>query len=179
MSLGPIMSISVETLQPFRDECFPPATTLFLVSANEAQAFKAVVWLCRVGVDNIQGFLAGGMFEWAVAGFATGHVNQVSARELKELSRTGTSITLVGVRAPSEYEGFHLEGATNIPAPQLREQYEDLDKSIETVLICSTGHRSSLAASILKQHGFETIANASGGMTGYTAAGFGPECPFA
>ena len=155
----------------------PPGSDVFLVAATDAQAAEVAMWLRRVGVDTIRGYLAGGMFEWAVAGFATGHVSQVSAHELKELSGAGSSITLVDVRAPSEYEGFHIEGAINIPAPQLRERYRDLDRSIETVLICSTGHRSSLAASILKRHGFEKVANASGGMTGYTAAGFGPECP--
>lgn len=155
----------------------PPGREVYLVSLDEAQAIEASVWLRRVGVDNIKGFLAGGMFDWAVAGFPTGHVKQVSAYELKELSLKGSKMTLVDVRAPSEYEGFHIEGAINIPTPQLREKYKDLDKSVETVLICSTGHRSSMAASILKQHGFEKVANASGGMTGYTAAGFGPECP--
>lgn len=44
-------------------------------------------------------------------------------------------------------------------------------------MICSTGHRSSLAASILKRKGFTRVWNVAGGMTGFNAAGFAPECP--
>ncbi len=45
------------------------------------------------------------------------------------------------------------------------------------MLVCSTGHRSSLAASLLAQRGFSRLMNAAGGMTGYSAAGFSAECP--
>jgi hydroxyacylglutathione hydrolase len=155
----------------------PPDRDVYLVSADEAQAFKAGVWLRRVGVDAVKGYLAGGMFAWASAGFAADHVRQVSTPELRELSCRGADITLVDVRSPGEYGSYHIEGAINIPAPQLREKYTDLDTSVETVLICGGGQRSSLAASILKQHGFVKVVNAAGGMTGYAAAGFGPECP--
>ena len=53
----------------------------------------------------------------------------------------------------------------------------ELDPEAEKVVICSTGHRSSMGCSILKQHGLSRVNNAAGGMTGYNAAGFGPECP--
>jgi rhodanese-related sulfurtransferase len=43
------------------------------------------------------------------------------------------------------------------------------------VVICSTGSRSSLAASILAQKGFTNVKNAAGGLTGYLAAGFSLE----
>jgi len=59
----------------------------------------------------------------------------------------------------------------------LRKRYRELDPEAEKVVICSTGHRSSMGCSILKQHGFSRVNNAAGGMTRYNAAGFGPECP--
>jgi hydroxyacylglutathione hydrolase len=40
------------------------------------------------------------------------------------------------------------------------------------VVICSSGTRSSLAASILQRNGFKDVRNVAGGMTGYAAAGF-------
>ena len=43
------------------------------------------------------------------------------------------------------------------------------------MIICSTGHRSSMGCSILKQHGLSRVRNAAGGMTEYNATGFGPE----
>lgn len=155
----------------------PPDRDVYLVSADDAQAFKAAVWMRRVGIDALKGYLAGGMSAWVGEGFVAGHVRQVSAPELRELSCTGTDLTLIDVRSPGEYAAFHIEGAINIPAPEMREKYRDLDPSVETVVICGAGQRSSLAASILKRQGFERVINTAGGMTGYAAAGFGPECP--
>jgi rhodanese-related sulfurtransferase len=84
---------------------------------------------------------------------------------------------LVDVRAAGEYESNHIKGAVNIPAPELRQRYKELNKNKPVILVCSTGHRSSLGASLLKQQGFNEVYNVAGGMTGYGAAGFAPECP--
>lgn len=155
----------------------PPDSEILLVATSEAQAAEAAVMLRRVGLDRVTGVLHGGMFAWARAGLPLGHVNQVSAQELQQMTAAGGELVLVDVRAPSEYEKYHIEGALNIPAPDLRTRYSELDPGARTVVICSTGHRSSMAASLLKQRGFTDVINAAGGMTGYTAAGFAPECP--
>ncbi len=156
----------------------PPDKQVLLVSESEGQALEAVVWLHRVGLDNISGFLRGGMFAWVTAGLRASHVPQLSIPELHEWIVSGNSHVIIDVRAPSEYEAFHIENAVNIPVQDLRERYVELDPKAETIiLICSTGHRSSMGCSILKQHGFSSVNNAAGGMTGYNAAGFGPECP--
>ena len=155
----------------------PPDKELLLVSFSPAQAEEAAVWLRRVGLDHAIGYLNGGMFEWSKAGLPAGHVGQVSMNELHEMSTGDQKVTIVDVRAPNEYQGFHIEGAVNIPAPDLRTKHRELDPSIPTVVMCSTGHRSSLSASILKQHGFKDVFNGAGGMTAYAASGYGPECP--
>ncbi|MBN1414523.1 MAG: rhodanese-like domain-containing protein, partial [Bacteroidales bacterium] len=70
----------------------------------------------------------------------------------------------------------HIKGAINIPVGDLRIRHDELNRDKTTVFICSTGIRSSLGASILKQHGFNDIFNVAGGMTGYSAAGYTREC---
>ncbi len=155
----------------------PPERQVLLVSDSETHALEAVDWLHRVGLDNVLGYLEGGMFAWVTSGLPTAHVPQLSIPELHARSREAEPLVILDVRAPSEYESFHIEYALNIPVPELRTHYPELDPEHETVLICSTGHRSSMGCSILKQHGFERVYNAAGGMTGYNAAGYGPECP--
>ena len=155
----------------------PPDKEILLVALDGTQAEEAAVWLRRVGLDRAVGYLEGGMFEWAKTGLPTGHIGQLSVEELHQMSTGDRTVTIVDVRAPNEYQGFHIEGAVNIPAPDLRKRHSELDPAISVVLICSTGHRSSLSASILKQHGFKELFNGAGGMTAYGAAGYGPECP--
>jgi hydroxyacylglutathione hydrolase len=156
----------------------PPERQVLLVSDSETHAREAAVWLHRVGLDNITGFLKGGMFAWVTVGLRASHVPQLSVPELDgRLGKGEEPLVIVDVRAPSEYKSFHIENSLNIPVQDLRVRYTELGPGDEIVLICSTGHRSSMGCSILKQHGFTRVYNAAGGMTGYNAAGLGPECP--
>ena len=154
----------------------PPEATILLVAESHSQAEEAVVWLRRVGLDRAVGYLEGGMYEWAKAGLPAEHVPQISAEEFDRRMKGKTPVALVDVRAKREYLTGHIEGSINIAAPDLRKQYEVLDTRSPIYVICNTGHRSSLAASLLKQRGFKDVTNVAGGMTGYNAAGYGPEC---
>ena len=154
----------------------PVDRDILLVSNDHEEAVQATVWARRVGVDRIIGYLDGGMHAWAMGGFGTRHVTQLSAKELHERV-TGTSdMVLVDVRAPAEFADNHIEGAVNIPVSDLRTRYNELDPGQPTVLTCSSGTRSSLGASILEQHGFKDIYNVAGGMNGYSKAGYARAC---
>jgi len=155
----------------------PPDRNILLVAETFAQAQEAGVWLKRVGLDKAMGYLDGGMFAWAKAGLPTNHVSQLSAEEIHQVMTQGGRLSLLDVRAVEEFRTRHIEGATNIPAPDLRHHYKEIDKRKPVVLICSTGHRSSLGAALLKQQGFEDVRNVAGGMMGYSAAGYSEECP--
>ncbi len=155
----------------------PPDQNILLVADSPDEACEAGILLKRVGLDKTVGYLEGGMFAWAAGGFPTGHVPQISADELNAIMAKGKGLALVDVRASGEFEANHIEGAVNISAPDLRTRRDRLKKSVPYALICSTGHRSSLASSLLKQRGFEDVRNVAGGMTGYSAAGYSAECP--
>jgi glyoxylase-like metal-dependent hydrolase (beta-lactamase superfamily II)/rhodanese-related sulfurtransferase len=155
----------------------PPEVNILLVAERPEQAEEAVVQLRRVGLDRTVGYLDGGMYEWAKAGLPMEHIPQLSAEDLKRRITSGPAVTLLDVRAKREYMTGHIEGTVNIPAPDLRTRYKELDQKIPIVVICNTGHRSSLGGSLLKQHGFKDVSNMAGGVTGYNTSGYGPECP--
>ncbi len=156
----------------------PTDKDILLVADNYEEAIQVNKWAQRVGVDRIVGYLKGGMFAWAISGKRTHDVHQISAEDLHDMASgdSFSKMVLVDVRSPKEYEDNHIEGAVNIPAPDLRTRFNELDKDKPTVLICSTGHRSSLGTSILKQNGFKDVYNVAGGMTGYSAAGYTKRC---
>jgi hydroxyacylglutathione hydrolase len=155
----------------------PPEQEILLVVDSAQQAADAAVWLRRVGLDRVVGYLEGGMFAWSKAGFPAAHVGQLSPQEVRAMATGKEKLQLVDVRTPPEFERYHVDGAINISAPEVRTRHNELDPSLPVVTVCGTGHRSSMAASILKQNGFERVMNAAGGMTGYAAAGLGRDCP--
>jgi rhodanese-related sulfurtransferase len=103
-------------------------------------------------------------------------VPQISVENLHARMLDAVAFQLVDVRAPREFADSHIAGAINIPVADLRTRSGELDKNLPTFMICSSGNRSSLGASILLQHGFGDVANVAGGITGYSAAGYAKHC---
>jgi hydroxyacylglutathione hydrolase len=150
----------------------PPDKDILLVTVDAAQVAEAVDWLRRVGMDRTVAFLDGGLAAWASAGLPMRHVPQLSSEELHEVVAANNVTTVLDTRMPAEYADGHISRAVNIPAPELRVRHVELEPDAETVVVCSTGNRSSLGASMLLQRGFTKVKNVAGGMTGYGAAGF-------
>ncbi len=149
---------------------------ILLVADDENKAEEAVRWTRRVGLDQISGQLEGGMIAWASAGLPTSRIGLISTEDLHEMIIRHTRFVLLDVRAPGEFADNHIEGAINIPVAELRSRYTELNREQPVVLICSSGNRSSLGASILEQKGFSDLTNVAGGMSGYSAAGYIREC---
>ncbi len=59
------------------------------------------------------------------------------------------------VRLPSEFEGYRMEDAINIPLYFIRLKLKSLDRGTHYVVCCDTGRRSSAAAYILNERGFK------------------------
>jgi len=59
------------------------------------------------------------------------------------------------VRLPSEYQNVAIPGAINMPLYFIRLKLSTLDKKLPYVVYCDTGRRSSAAAFILQEHGFD------------------------
>ena len=154
----------------------PTDKDILLVAEDYQKSVEANRWVRRVGVDRVVGHLKGSMPAWAVAGLASCAVPQIFAEELHSRMAGAKAFQLVDVRAPHEFANSHIHGAMNIPVADLRSRWRELRKDLSTLVMCSSGIRSSLAASILLRQGFVDVTNVAGGMTGYSAAGYVKQC---
>jgi rhodanese-related sulfurtransferase len=85
-------------------------------------------------------------------------------------------LQVVDVRNPAEQERGALPGARLIPLPTLLDQVDTLDPSRTTVVYCAGGYRSSIAASLLRSHGFAAVGDLLGGFDAWHGAGL-PTAP--
>ena len=78
-------------------------------------------------------------------------------------------IQLVDVRTPGEFAEGSIENAVNIDvmAPDFSTKMAELDKSKKTLIYCKSGTRSGRAAQTMKEMGFETIIDLSGGYSAW------------
>ena len=142
-----------------------PDRELVLI-AEPARAEEAVTRLARVGYERIAGIMDGGCERWQAEGLPTAATAQRSAEDL----RPGEAHVL-DVRRGVEWERFHLAGATSIPLAQLAARARELDRDAEWTVVCASGYRSSIAASVLERAGFTRVRSATGGMDAYALAG--------
>ncbi len=76
------------------------------------------------------------------------------SRELAD-TKVASGAVWVDARLPSEYQYEHIDGAVNLPLNEIRQLLSRLNKDITYIVYCQTGRRSSAAAFILVQRGFE------------------------
>jgi glyoxylase-like metal-dependent hydrolase (beta-lactamase superfamily II)/rhodanese-related sulfurtransferase len=150
----------------------PYEQPILLLLEKEEQWEEVVRQLIRVGLDEIAGYVDEGIEAWLEAGLPTSHLPQLSIHELKDMLAGKEEPIVLDVRTDSEYREGHIAGAVNIHAGQIKDRFKELGKTKPIAIICRTAHRSSIAGSILKQHGFQCLYNVSGGMTAWHNAGY-------
>jgi glyoxylase-like metal-dependent hydrolase (beta-lactamase superfamily II)/rhodanese-related sulfurtransferase len=141
---------------------FVNLNTQFVIVADDGKEMEVITRLARVGFDNVQGFLNGGMTEWTKAGFPIETTECISADELAQALTPETLV--LDVRRKSEYEAQHLVGALNIPLDYIQGNLLDVDKGRKTFVYCAAGYRSLIFVSYLKQLGFTNLINLIGGF---------------
>jgi sulfur dioxygenase len=82
-------------------------------------------------------------------------------------------VQVVDVREREEFTGplGRIPGAVLIPLGMLGQRTQEIAKDKPVVTVCRAGGRSAQATNILRQAGFEDVANLSGGMLRWRTEG--------
>ena len=146
-----------------------PDEPILLVLENENDLEEVVRLFMRTGYTKFGGYLLGGMKAWEAAGFEQAEVRQMGVHELNQRA---ADLQIVDVRSPREWKNGHVAGAHHIFLPELRKRVGELDRAKPTAVYCASGYRASIAASILKEEGFEKLWNVPGSWEAWTKAKF-------
>lgn len=152
----------------------PLETPLIIVAESEEKVAEARTRLARVGLENVKGYLQGGVEAWRSAGFEVRTVPQVSVDQLHDLIESETDLQVLDVRRSAEYESGHVGPAVSAPLADLRKTITALKVTPvkKTAVICAGGYRSSAATSVLEQLGFTNLLNVKGGTGAWIKAGY-------
>jgi hydroxyacylglutathione hydrolase len=148
----------------------PIGTPVAIAADTPAQVDEAFMRLARVGIETVKGFIL--MKDWHEE---IKKIEQVSVGEVARLAQMEKPIQLVDVRRAAEYAGGHAAGARSIPLDKLSKDFEKLDKTAPTYVICQGGYRSSAGTSILERAGFSEIYNVTGGTAAWIGEGLETE----
>jgi hydroxyacylglutathione hydrolase len=136
----------------------PGEKAIALVVGAPGDAERVRLNLARIGFDNLIGY---------VPAKSLSQVQKLPQLSAQALSNQANGLTLVDVRTPNEWRSSHIEGARHLPLATFAERAKDLPNDSRIAVICGSGYRSSIAASLLQARGYERVENVAGGMTAY------------
>jgi glyoxylase-like metal-dependent hydrolase (beta-lactamase superfamily II)/rhodanese-related sulfurtransferase len=153
-----------------------PGQAIVLVTEPGREG-EARTRLARIGFDTVLGALVEPEAALLAHPDAARTAPRLTALDLAAWRGDDSEVQVVDVRDPAEQaEGF-LPGAVLLPLPRLLDGMAELDPARPTVVYCAGGYRSSIAASLLRAHGFEHVADILGGFAAWRAAGLPLEHP--
>lgn len=130
----------------------------FLI-CHPQQVDESIVYLKKLGIEHIQGWLQGGYEAWQAEGFTRDLLIAIEADELAMDIPFDEHLILIDVRTTTEYADGHIKGAAHMPLIDFSDMAEVamLPEQVNAYVYCSNGIRSTLAASFFKRHGYQNI----------------------
>jgi len=106
-----------------------------------------------------------------MAGFVAENIlsNRLKVFYWHELAGLKPGDLLLDVRNPDEFLSGSIPGAVNIPLDEIRARLPEIPTDKNIRIYCEAGLRGYLAQRILKQHGFDSVSNLSGGYVSWKA----------
>ncbi|MEQ1861377.1 MAG: MBL fold metallo-hydrolase [Chthoniobacteraceae bacterium] len=145
----------------------PFGRPIALVTASADDATRARLELARIGYDDVPGFIEAGALT------RTHQLSQLSVCDLRTALHGGEAPLVLDVRTPGEWTKQHIDGALHVPLPSLPRRLEQIPRDRALAVMCGSGYRSSIAASLLMANGFTKLQNVMGGMAAFLEA----DCP--
>jgi hydroxyacylglutathione hydrolase len=141
-----------------------------VIIAEPGREREAAVRLGRIGFDHIEGYLQGGMESLSGRTDLVWPTERISAPMVAEELEGKDPPFLLDVRNPREWAAKHIDGSVNIPLNHLQERIAEIPRNRRIAVHCAGGYRSSIAASVLHQHGITHLIEMAGGLAAWDAA---------
>jgi glyoxylase-like metal-dependent hydrolase (beta-lactamase superfamily II)/rhodanese-related sulfurtransferase len=167
-------SVSVElddTFGSYTGWVVPFGEPLMLVLPEpvEESLEQSMTQLLRVGYERIEGYLEGGIEAWRADGRPVAAYRVAGLEELCRSYRTGKVGSILDVRQQTEWDEGHIPGSQHIFVGDLPDRIGEVSRGEEVWAICATGHRASVAASLLDRAGTSTRLVEGTGVSDFLA----------
>jgi hydroxyacylglutathione hydrolase len=144
-------------------------TELVVIADTPAQVEEGRMRLARVGIEDVRGWLEGGIASWSGAGLPIDQQAQITVQELAERERVGT-VRVLDVRRQGEWDAGHIASANLWPLDKFATELPEIDRKQPVAVHCKSGYRSMIACSLLRKAGYKNVINVLGGFDAWQKA---------
>jgi glyoxylase-like metal-dependent hydrolase (beta-lactamase superfamily II)/rhodanese-related sulfurtransferase len=144
-----------------------------LVGDTDVQIEEARLRLARVGIEDLRGYLDGGVAAWQKAGLPVAKTAQISPQELNQKLHSGSlcAADVLDVRREGEWQAGHIAEVECRALDTFPQGLPAIDKERAVAVHCKSGYRSIIACSLLERAGYRNVINVPGGFDAWHAAG--------
>jgi hydroxyacylglutathione hydrolase len=143
----------------------PFGEPLVLVLDRDGDAADAARDLLRIGYeDHLLGYLGGGIAAWEDAGLGVRAYDVGDVGDLCAALDTAEPPVVLDVRQEREYRSARLPGSIHVFVADLPARLDEIPRGRPVWAACASGHRSSMAASMLDGAGIPVTLLAEGGI---------------
>ena len=166
------LAIPQEMLAAFAGWFLQPEDKIVLIANSGEQAENTARELARIAYDNVLGVYQQNLTTWAEDARAFRSVPVVNVETVSQrlAERSRDDWTLLDVRKDSEVENAKIEGSSHIFLGDLPHKINTLNKQREYTVMCASGARATIGASLLLRAGFNRVSVFLGSLGAWTEA---------
>ncbi len=128
-----------------------------LIGRDDADARHAGKLALAVGIRTLAGFLAGGMTSWRQDKRPVGRIERLPLERLPERSEGDPTLQLLDVREQTERDAGFIPGSLLEPWHDIHALPDGLDPERPVAVLCASGSRAAVAASLVQRHGVREV----------------------
>jgi glyoxylase-like metal-dependent hydrolase (beta-lactamase superfamily II)/rhodanese-related sulfurtransferase len=148
------------------------------VGRDDSDANRAAKLAQAVGITKLVGFLWGGMTSWRQEKRVVERVARITVDELYAQTQVNPQLQILDVREQSEWDAGHIPESIHTPYHDLHSLPPEIDPHKTTAVMCASGQRAGVAASLAKRHGVgEVLHVVEGGVPAWESHGYPVQKP--
>jgi glyoxylase-like metal-dependent hydrolase (beta-lactamase superfamily II)/rhodanese-related sulfurtransferase len=136
---------------------------IVLVGRDSDDARVATCLAAAVGLRDVVGYLDGGMTSWRDERRPVERIEAVPLDQLHERLRAGFDIQVLDVREQAEWDEAHIPGSIHTPYHDLDALPDEIDPHRPLAVVCGSGERAAVGASLAALHGGRRVLHVVGG----------------
>jgi glyoxylase-like metal-dependent hydrolase (beta-lactamase superfamily II)/rhodanese-related sulfurtransferase len=135
-----------------------PERAVVFVGRDDADGQRAADLAAAVGIRTIAGYLHGGMTGWREEKRPVDAMRRMDVEELhRRWEADRGAIQILDVRERTEWDAGHIPGSVHVPYHDLDAVPDGIDPEIAAAVICASGERAAVGASLLQRHGARDV----------------------
>lgn len=133
-------------------------TPVLIVGRDDQDAREGVALAAAVAVTNVAGHLAGGMTSWREEQRDIQRTERLTLTDLHvRWEHQDGKLQVLDVRERAEWDAGHIPGSVHQPYHDIRDIPDGIDPDKPVAVVCGSGQRAAVAASLLQRRGAEQV----------------------